>query len=50
MVGNIKACGRMENNMVKENFIILKIKYGKKEYGMMERDLSGILIPIRRVK
>ena len=39
--GNIKECGKMENNTVKENSIIQKKTVGKKEYGMMEKESDG---------
>jgi hypothetical protein len=37
----IRVIGRMENNMVKGNFIIIKIIIGKREYGMKQKELSG---------
>ena len=38
----IKGIGKMENKMVMENIIILKIKLGKKVIGKMEKELNGI--------
>ena len=47
MVENIKGCGKMENNMAKENFIIQRTKFGKRVYGTMEKGLNGIIVPLR---
>jgi hypothetical protein len=41
MVENIKDLGKMENNMEKENFIILKKVVGKEEFGLKEEELNG---------
>ncbi len=38
---NIKECGKMENNMEKENFSIQKRIHGKEEYGMKEKESDG---------
>ena len=40
----IKDYGKMENNMEKEKFFILKIMFGKKDFGMKERELDGAFI------
>jgi hypothetical protein len=37
MVGNITEIGKMENNMEKENFLILRRMSGKKECGWKEK-------------
>ena len=37
----IKVIGKMENKMVKENFLILKKINGKKVNGKKEKDLNG---------
>jgi hypothetical protein len=39
---NIKAIGKMVSSMEKENFIKLKKMLGKKEYGVMEKELDGV--------
>ena len=38
MVKYIKENGKMENKMEKENYLILKIIYGKKVYGLKEKE------------
>ena len=38
---NIMENGKMGNNMVKENFINLEIKNGKKEFGKMVKEKNG---------
>jgi len=37
-VENTKGCGKMESNMVKENFGTQKKIVGKREYGTTERE------------
>ena len=39
---NIKDIGKMENNMEKVCYIILKIKVGEKEFGIMEKESNGL--------
>jgi len=41
MVENTVVCGKWENNMEKENFIILRLKHGKEEFGMKAKELDG---------
>jgi hypothetical protein len=48
MEGFIKDIGKMENNMVKENFINLLIKNGKKEFGIMEKEYNGLVQVVKR--
>ena len=38
---NMMEIGKMEDKMVKDNFIILKLKNGKKEFGKKEKELNG---------
>jgi hypothetical protein len=38
MAENIKECGKMENNMGKENFSIQKKIVGKEEFGMKGKE------------
>ena len=42
MVENIMAIGIMVNNMEKDYFLPQMRKYGKKEYGMKEKELDGL--------
>ena len=41
MEENMMEIGKMEDKMVKDNFIILKLKNGKKEFGKKEKELNG---------
>jgi hypothetical protein len=41
MAENIEAFGKMVNKTVKENFISLMKKYGKKGYGRMVNEYHG---------
>ena len=38
MEKNLEDCGRMENKMEKEKYIIQMKKNGKKDIGMMEKE------------
>ena len=50
MVKNIKVIGKMGNNKVKENAIILKKKFGLKESGKMGKKKKKIIIMIRKAR
>ena len=41
MEENIKDFGKMGNSMGTENFYMMKEKVGKKEIGVMEKELDG---------
>lgn len=41
MEENITVCGKQENNMEKVIFIMQKLKLGKGEFGMKEKELDG---------
>jgi hypothetical protein len=43
MAENIMATGKMESNTEKESFIIFRMGNGKKESGMMEKELDGLM-------
>jgi len=43
MAENIMATGKMESNTEKESFIIFRMPNGKKESGMMEKELDGLM-------
>jgi hypothetical protein len=39
---NIKEIGKMENNMERDIYTVLKINLGEKAYGKMEKELNGL--------
>ena len=47
MVKFIKDIGKMESKMEKENFIFLRKKNGKVDFGKREKELNGILVQTR---
>ena len=43
MGGNMLVLGKIESNMEKENFIFLARISGEKEYGIMVKELNGLM-------
>ena len=49
MEKNTKENGKMENRMEKEKYIFLKIIFGKKVFGLMEKELNGLIMVISSI-
>ena len=51
MEGNIKEIGKMGSNMEKDFFICHQKIFGKKEFGIMEKELNGLrkIITVNRI-
>jgi len=43
MVENITECGEMGSSMERAHFLVKKKIVGKKEFGMKEKELDGLL-------
>ena len=50
MEGNIEVIGKMENKMVKGNFIRLWERFGKKGFGLMVKEFLGKIQKLFRLK
>lgn len=46
---NIRESGYTESSTAKENFTILKQRFGKKEYGAMAVEFNGIINPLLKI-
>jgi len=50
MEESIKESGNMENSTGRENFLILKLKFGKKEFGVMDVEFNGTILQLLKIK